>query len=164
EGPTDNAEILAVRERQKRNLLATLMLSEGVPMLLAGDELSHTQKGNNNAYCQDNELTRLPWDLNDRQKEFLEFVRAVIHLRQEAVSPRRKFFHGRQVRGTGVTDISWFGPDGKEMSDEAWGGGFCKCLGVRLAGDLIGDVDERGDPIVGDTLLVLLNAHHDRVP
>jgi len=165
EGPTDDPKIRALREQQKRNLIATLFLSEGVPMLCGGDELSHTQNGNNNAYCQDNETTWLNWELNEEQKGFLEFVRRAARVWQEQpVFQRRKFFHGRRIRGTDVKDISFFEPSGKEMSDDAWNAGFVKCLGVRLAGDLIDEVDERGEPIVGDTLMLLLNAHHEPIP
>jgi glycogen operon protein len=165
EGPSDDKAIKALRERQKRNLIATLLLSQGVPMLLGGDELSHSQKGNNNGYCQDNELTWLNWQLDDEQKDFLEFVRTVIHLwRENSVFHRRKFFKGRAIRGSDIKDISWFEPSGQEMSDEAWNAGFVKCLGARLAGDLIGDRDERGEPLVGDTMLLLLNAHHEGLP
>ena len=165
EGPTDDPAIKALRERQKRNLIATLFLSQGVPMICGGDELSHTQNGNNNAYCQDNDLTWLNWELNPEQKDFLEFVRKAARIwREQPVFQRRKFFLGRGIRGTGVTDISFFEPSGKDMSDEAWSTGFIRCMGVRLAGDLIGDVDERGEPIVGDTLLLLLNAHHEELP
>jgi glycogen operon protein len=165
EGPTDDPAVNALRERQKRNLMATLLFSQGVPMILGGDELSHTQRGNNNAYCQDNEITWLNWDLTDAQKQFLEFVRTAARIwLEEPVFQRRKFFLGRSIRGTEVKDISWFDPSGKEMSDEAWSSGFVKCLGVRLAGDLIGDIDQRGQPIVGQTLLLLLNAHHEAIP
>ncbi len=165
EGPTDDPNIKALRERQKRNLIATLFLSQGVPMICGGDELGHTQHGNNNAYCQDNDLTWLNWELNDGQKDFLDFVRKAARIwREQPVFQRRKFFQGRGLRGSGITDISFFEPAGKEMSDDAWNAGFVKCLGVRLAGDLIGDVDVRGEPIVGDTLLLLLNAHHEPLP
>jgi glycogen operon protein len=165
EGPTDDPAIKALRERQKRNLMATLLLSQGVPMLCGGDELSHTQNGNNNAYCQDNELTWLNWELNDEQRRFLEFVQRVTRLRHEQpVFQRRKFFLGRRIRGSDIKDISWFRSSGDEMSDKDWAAGFVRCLGVRLAGDLIGDVDERGEAIVGDTLLLLLNAHHEPIP
>ena len=165
EGPTDEPEILTLRERQKRDLIATLLLSQDVPMLLAGDELSHTQRGNNNTYCQDNELTWVDWELDERGQRFLEFVRAVVRIwKEQPVFQRRKFLQGRAIRGTDVKDISWFGPDGHEMLDEAWDAGFVKCLGVRLAGDLIGDVDDRGEPLVGDTLLLLFNAHHESLP
>ncbi len=162
EGPTDDAAIRELRERQKRNFLATLFLAQGVPMLLGGDELSHSQQGNNNTYCQDSELTWLNWNLDETKQKFLEFVRRVVKIRAEQpVFRRRKFFLGRAIRGTDIKDISWFGPDGKEMSDEAWDAGFVKCLGVRLAGELTGDVDEHGESIVGDSLLLLLNAHHE---
>lgn len=165
EGPTEDPGIQALRERQKRNLMATLLLSQGVPMICGGDELSHTQNGNNNAYCQDNELTWLNWESNPQQQEFLDFVKKVTKLfTEQPVFQRRKFFHGRSIRGSGVTDISWFEPSGKDMSDEAWDAKDHRCLGVRLAGDQIGDVDERGHPIVGDTLLLLLNAHHEAIP
>jgi isoamylase len=165
EGPTDDADIKKLRSRLKRNLIATLLLSEGVPMLCGGDELSHTQKGNNNAYCQDNELTWLNWDLDEDAKAFLDFVQHVASLRAEQpVFQRRHFFHGRSIRGSEIKDISWLDPSGNEMADDAWGTGYVKCLGVRLAGDLIGDVDEKGERVVGDTLLLLLNAHFEPIP
>src|SRR5206468_8259454 len=160
EGPTDDPGVKARRERQKRNLIATLILSQGVPMMYSGDELSHTQKGNNNTYCQDNDLTWLDWQLDAERQQFLDFVKRLTRVwRDHPVLHRRKFFQGRAIRGTDIKDISWFEPSGQEMSDDAWNAGFVKCLGVRLAGDLIGDVDERGEPIKGDTLLILLNAH-----
>ena len=125
---------------------------------------SHTQRGNNNAYCQDNELTWLNWNLDDEQKSFLEFVRTVTKLwRSHPVFQRRRFFQGRGIRGSGIKDISWFDPSGKEMSDEAWGAGFVRCLGVGLAGDLVGDLDAHGEPVTGDTMLLLLNAHHESI-
>jgi glycogen operon protein len=164
EGPTDDADIIALRERQKRNLMATVMLSVGVGMILGGDELSHSQEGNNNTYCQDNELTWLNWELDDRQKDLLAFTRKVISIwKTQPVFQRRKFFLGRAIRGSDVKDISFFNPSGQEMSDDDWNAGFVKCLGVRLAGDLINDENERGEPIVGDTLLVLFNAHWEPI-
>ena len=157
EGPTDDPKIVDLRERQKRNLLATLLLSQGVPMICGGDELGHTQDGNNNAYCQDDDLTWLDWDLDDRKARFLDFVKALTAFRMsQPVFQRRRFFKGRPIRG--VKDISWIGPDGEEMTDDAWNAGFVKSVGVRLAGDQIGDVDEQGEAIVGETLLILLNA------
>jgi glycogen operon protein len=165
EGPTNDPAVNALRERQKRNLIATLFLSQGVPMLRGGDELSHTQKGNNNGYCQDNELTWLDWDLDPARKQFLEFVRQAARIwTEQPVFQRRHFFQGRGIRGSDIKDLSWFSPSGEEMTDGDWEAGFAKCLGVRLAGDLIGDVDERGEPIVGETLLLLLNAHHEPIP
>jgi glycogen operon protein len=140
------------------------MLSQGVPMLLAGDELSHTQGGNNNAYCQDNEMSWLDWTLDDRGQRFLDFVKRATRVwTEQPVLKRRKFFQGRSIRGAGITDVSWFSPTGKEMSDQDWGA-HVRCIGMRLAGDLIGEVNDRGEPIVGDTLLVLLNAHHEPIP
>jgi glycogen operon protein len=163
EGPTDDPAIKALRARQKRNLISTLLLSQGVPMILSGDEFGHTQNGNNNAYCQDNELTWLKWELDDEQKSFFEFVKSVAKIwRDQPVFQRRNFFLGRSIREN-VKDISWLDPSGEEMADEAWSVGYARCLGVRLAGDIIGDVDERGEPIVGDTLLMLLNAHHEPI-
>jgi len=165
EGPTDDAAINALRWQQQRNFLTTLLLSQGVAMLLAGDECSHTQQGNNNTYCQDNELTWLHWDFTDAQRALGDFVRAVIHIQQtQPVFQRRKFFQSRPIRGEGIRDISWFEPSGEEMTEEAWNIGYARCLGVRWAGDLIGELDERGEPVVGDTVLLLMNAHHDAIP
>jgi glycogen operon protein len=165
EGPTDDSTINALRAQQKRNFVATLLLSAGVPMLLAGDEIGHTQQGNNNAYCQDNETTWLKWNITDEQRAFLGFVRSVINIRQtQPVFQRRKFFLGRQNDGADVPDISWFQPSGEEMSDEAWNAGYTQCLGVRLPGDLIGEVNERGEPITGDSIVLLVNAHHEPIP
>jgi isoamylase len=167
EGPTDDPAIKALRERQKRNLLATLFLSQGVPMLLAGDELGKSQNGNNNCYCQDSEISWLQWDLNDEQRQLLDFVRGVVSIRKtEAVFRRQKFFQGRSIRGEegAVSDVSWIGTDGKPLADDAWNAGFVKCVGLRLDGNLIGEVDEHGVPICGDTVLLLLNSHHENIP
>ncbi len=165
EGPTNDPEILALRRRQMRNLMTTLLLSQGVPMLLAGDELQHTRKGNNNTYCQDNELNWMNWDLDEEQKKFLDFTRGVARLFHEhPVFQRRKFFYGRALRGSEIKDVSFLVPAGGEMTDDDWDAGYVKCLGVRLAGDLIDDVDERGAPIVDDTALILLNAHYEAIP
>lgn len=164
EGPTDDPGIRTVRERQKRNYIATLMFSQGVPMLLGGDELSQTKNGNNNTYCQDNELTWQPWKLGEQQRHFLDFVKRVntIWAEQPAMQ-RRKFFVGRSIRGAGIKDISFFNPGGTDMTDDDWNAGFVKCMGMRLAGDMIDDVDDRGEPIKGDTLLLLLNAHWEEI-
>jgi glycogen operon protein len=165
EGDTADAGILALRERQKRNFLATLFLSQGVPMLLAGDELGRTQLGNNNAYCQDNEISWLDWKLDRPRRELLEFTRFLIRFRdQHPVLRRRHFFQGRRIRGSEVKDLAWFRPDGKEMSDEGWNNSEARCFGLRLAGDAIEELDDRGNRIVDDTLLILLNAHHEPVP
>ncbi|MCZ2344385.1 MAG: glycogen debranching protein GlgX [Bacteroidales bacterium] len=164
EGPTDDPDILALRARQRRNFLTTLMVSQGVGMIYAGDEFGHTQNGNNNTYCQDSALSWLNWELTDEQQSFLSFVQRLTHFwSEQPVLKRRRFFQGRSIRGEGIRDISWFTPAGKEMNDQDWGG-FVKCLGMRLAGDLIGETDMKGEPIVGDTVLVLMNAHHEPIP
>jgi isoamylase len=162
EGPTDDPKISALRERQKRNFITTLMLSQGVPMLRAGDELSQTQNGNNNAYCQDNELTWLNWELTPDQQQFLEFVKTAAKIwHDQPVLHRKRFFQGRRIRGSDIKDISWFEPNGQEMTEQVWNAREIRCLGVRLAGNLIGDADEHGEPVVGDTILLLMNAHHE---
>jgi isoamylase len=165
EGPTDDRRVLDLRARQRRNLMTTLMLSVGVPMLSGGDEVGRTQLGNNNAYCQDNELSYTPWDLDSEQRDFLEFTRRVIRVwRDHPVLRRRKFFQGRRIRGADVLDIAWIDPSGREMTDETWNSPDVRCLGVRLNGDAIDEIDERGQRIVGETLVILLNAGEDIVP
>jgi isoamylase len=165
EGPTQDPGIIALRERQKRNFLTTLMLSQGVPMITAGDEVGHTQNGNNNAYCQDNELTWIDWRLTPEKKQLFEFARKVVRLWQkQPVLHRRKFFRGRGIRGSDIKDIYWLEPSGKEMDDAAWNAGFNKCLGVCLLGVMTGEVDDHGEPVTGDTLLILFNAHHEAIP
>jgi glycogen operon protein len=165
EGPTDDPEIRALRERQKRNFIATLFLSQGVPMICGGDELSRTQHGNNNAYCQDNEISWTNWTLTPERQAFLEFCcRASRLMRNYAVLRRRRFLQGRRLRGAAVKDIMWLAPSGVEMSEPEWSAGDVKCLGVRLSGDDIGEVDEDGTPIDGDTLLYLLNASDTVIP
>ena len=161
EGPSHNPQIVELRERQKRNFLTLLFLSQGVPMLCGGDEIGRTQNGNNNAYCQDNKISWFDWNLDHAQLELLAFVRSLITLRnKQPVLRRRRFFQGRHIRGSEVKDLSWFRPDGKEMTDEDWNAGYSKSLTLRLAGDAITETDAKGRPIIGDTLLILLNAHH----
>jgi isoamylase len=165
EGATKDESILALRERQKRNFLATLLLSQGVPMLLAGDEFGRTQRGNNNAYCQDNEISWIDWSLAAANKQLLEFTRQLIRLfHAHPVLRRRKFFQGRRIRGSEVKDLSWFRPDSKEMTEEDWNNSETRCFGLRLAGDAIDEVDRRGDRVSDETLLILLNAHYEPVP
>jgi isoamylase len=165
EGPTDDPEVRALRERQKRNFLTTLTLSQGVPMISGGDELGRTQQGNNNAYCQDNEISWTDWTPTDERRAFLEFCRRAIRLmRDYAVLRRRRFLQGRGLRGAEVKDIMWLSPSGQEMTDAEWNADHVKCLGVRLNGDAIGEVDEDGMPIVGDTLLYLMNAWTTAIP
>jgi glycogen operon protein len=165
EGPTDDPVILDLRERQKRNLLATLFLSQGVPMLLAGDEISRSQHGNNNAYCQDNELAWLNWQLGPAQQQLLKFTTHMIELRrQHPIFRRRDFFQGRPLHGGAVKDIVWLKPDGIEMTTEEWTKDFARCLGVYLSGDALEETDAHGRPIVDESFLMLFNAHHDAVP
>jgi isoamylase len=159
EGPSDDPEINALRNRQKRNFLASLLLSQGIPMLLGGDEIGRTQQGNNNAYCQDNEISWHNWDAD---AELLEFTSSLIRLRKEhPVFRRRKFFMGRSIRGASKTDIAWFRPDGQEMSEDDWGTGYVKSLAVFLNGKGLSEHDVQGEPIEDDSFLVLFNAHHE---
>jgi len=158
EGPTRDPKVVELRERQKRNFLATLFFSQGVPMLLGGDEMGRTQLGNNNAYCQDNEISWFDWDLSDRQRELLEFTRRVINLRERHPALRRRsFFHGRPIRGADIKDVTWLRQDGGEMTDAEWDADWLKCFGLRLSGNL-GEVDDEGRPLVDDVLLLILNA------
>ena len=164
EGETADVGIRQLRDRQRRNLFATLLLSQGVPMLRGGDELSKTQHGNNNPYCQDNEVSWLNWELDEQQQSFLEFCRRMTHLwHSQPVLRRRKFFLGRRIRGAGVKDISWLHQDGEEISDHLWHSDELRALGMRLNGESIDEVDDRGVPICGDTLLVILNPRDEEV-
>ncbi|HUG24051.1 glycogen debranching protein GlgX [Piscinibacter sp.] len=164
EGPSDDPEIQILRERQKRNLLATLLLSQGVPMLVAGDELGRTQNGNNNPYCQDNEISWFDWIPSARRNALLSFTRRLIALRRTHPTFRRRdFFQGRPLHGAGVKDLQWIKPDGTEMSDEEWGHEHARCLGTYLAGAGLGEVGKRGRPLTDDDFLVLFNAHHDDI-
>ncbi|WDT82282.1 MAG: hypothetical protein MPW14_11460 [Candidatus Manganitrophus sp.] len=164
EGPTDDPDIKALRARQKRNLLATLLLSQGVPMLLAGDEIGRTQGGNNNAYCQDNALSWHHWEWSGHQRDLLAFTKKLIRLRHEhPIFRRRKYFSGRKIHGAGVKDISWFRPDGEEMTETEWNTFFVKVLGLRLIGEELDETDRHGDPIRDDAFLILMNAHHEPI-
>ncbi len=157
EGPTGNVAIRELRERQKRNLIATLLMSQGVPMLRGGDELSHTQRGNNNAYCQDNEISWLDWDLDPTRRAFLEFVRTVLRIRREnRALRRRRFLHGTRVRGVDIKDLTWFTPSGREMNEADWNAGFARCLSVRVVGPT---EDAEGRPVSSpNTLMLAFNA------
>ena len=164
EGPTDDPEVLRLRDLQKRNLLATLLFSQGVPMILGGDEIGRTQGGNNNAYCQDNEISWYDWELDDGHRQLLAFTRRLIALRQRHPALRRqKFFQGRAIFGAEIRDIAWFRPDGHEMSEEEWSRGWARSLGMRLGGSSLGELDARGEPVVDDNLLLIINAHHETV-
>jgi isoamylase len=160
EGPTDNPQLLELRARQQRNFLATLMLSQGVPMLVGGDEIGRTQRGNNNAYCQDNELSWYDWANAD--EKLLHFARRLIRLRhRHAVLCRRRWFQGRDPHGSELGDIGWFTPAGAEMSATDWQAGFAKSLGVFLNGDAIPTPNERGDRVVDESFYIMFNAHHE---
>jgi glycogen operon protein len=161
EGPTHDAAINALRSRQKRNFIANLLLSQGVPMLLGGDEIGRTQRGNNNAYCQDNEISWYDWEHTD--ENLLEFTRQVIAFRkQHPVFRKRHWFQGEPIDGNSdIHDIGWFTPSGSEMSEEDWNTGFLKSLGVFLNGEAIAAPDPRGERIVDDSFYVLFNSHHE---
>ncbi len=164
EGETDDPRVNALRQRQMKNFLATLLLSQGVPMIRSGDELQHTQRGNNNTYCQDNALSWIDWELGPEQQELFEFVRSLVRLRKEQpVLTRRKFFQGRQIHGGNVSDIVWLTPHGDEMHDEDWKRRQVRVLGMRLNGKMLDETDERGRAIVGSTLLVLLSAEDHEI-
>ncbi len=164
EGPTDDTAINALRERQKRNLFATLLLSQGVPMILAGDEVGRTQQGNNNAYCQDNEITWVDWYWDDPKWQLLNFVKKVIRMRKEhPIFRRRDFFKGAVVDEEGRKDVTWLKPDGQEMTIEEWEKDFARSLGMWLYGEALPETDERGYPLRDASYLVLFNAHHDEI-
>jgi isoamylase len=164
EGPTDDSAILALRRRQKRNLLASLLLSQGVPMLLGGDELDRTQRGNNNAYCQDNELSWTDWSREARREEFLEFAERVVLLRRRhPVFSRRRYVRADTLTAEGLKEILWLAPDGREMNESDWRQEFARCLGVYLAGGAIERRGRRGESIKDSNFLVLFNAHHETI-
>jgi isoamylase len=164
EGPTDDPAVLEARARQRRNLLTTLLLSQGVPMLLGGDEMGRTQFGNNNAYAQDGPISWFAWRLTDADRQLLEFTRGLIQLfRAHPVLRRRHFFQGRRIRGSSVKDLTWFAPDGDEMTDAQWRAHGVRAIGLRLAGDAIDERGPRGERVVDDTLLLLLNAGDEAV-
>ena len=164
EGPTDDPEIIALRERQKRNFLATLLLSQGVPMLLGGDEMGRTQGGNNNAYCQDNEISWFNWDLDENARSLIEFTSRLAQLRREHPALRRRnFFQGRPIYGSEIHDISWFRPDGEAMADEEWTNAWSRTVGMRLGGEALGELDAEGNTIEDENFLILFNAHAESV-
>jgi glycogen operon protein len=160
EGPANDDKINALRAKQQRNFLTTLLLSQGVPMISGGDEIGRSQKGNNNAYCQDNELSWFDWENFD--ESLLYFTRNLIALRRKhRIFARRKWFQGRPLHGTGVKDLAWFTPDAKEMTEEDWKAGFAKSLGVFLNGDAIASTDMYGDRVTDDSFYLIFNAHHE---
>lgn len=164
EGPTDDEEVLALRRRQRRNLLATVLLSQGVPMLLSGDEIAHTQHGNNNAYAQDNEISWLDWQLDDERSTLLGFVQKMVALRHAHPSfRRRQFFVGQPTTDGSTKDLLWLRPDGEEMTEAEWAQDFARCLGAYLSGSALPDRGPRGEPVTDDDFLLLFNAHHEVV-
>jgi isoamylase len=163
EGPTDDPDVLALRRRQVRNFLATLFLSQGVPMLLGGDEAGRTQHGNNNAWCQDNEVSWFHWELAPEQEELLEFTKRLIALRRRHhVFRRTRFFEGREM-GSGLPDVWWFRPDGRKMAQRDWQRRDAHALGFFLNGQEIPELTPDGRPIGDDSFVVLLNAHFEPV-
>src|SRR5580704_10806567 len=163
EGQTDDPKIGALRRKQRRNFLTTLFLSQGVPMLLGGDEFGRTQNGNNNAYCQDNEISWFNWQRRDNQ--LFEFTRRLIAFRkQHPVFRRPKFFQGKRVGGSETKDVMWFNPGGNEMSEQEWNSPFVRCLGMLISGDVDDVVDSHGEPVRDDTFLWLINAHYEAIP
>jgi glycogen operon protein len=171
EGPTDDAGINNLRERQMRNFLATLMLSQGVPLLTGGDEFGRSQQGNNNCYCQDDELTWFNWELDDERKRLLYFTERLIQLRLAHPNlHRRKFFQDREIRKKGdgtllrvIKDVEWFNPDGNEVSDEAWSSPWSRAIALLLNGKTLQVTDEEGDWLIDDSFLLLVNAAHEGV-
>ncbi|MBW4661281.1 MAG: glycogen debranching protein GlgX [Drouetiella hepatica Uher 2000/2452] len=164
EGETDDPEILALRLRQQRNFLVTLMLSQGVPMLLSGDEIGRSQQGNNNAYCQDNEISWVNWELQEDNEALLDFTRQLIGFRrQHPVFRRRKWFQGRAIHGSGVNDIAWYNPDGSAMREQQWNEGFAKAIAIFLNGEAIPTPGERGERIIDNSFLLFYNAHHEEM-
>jgi isoamylase len=164
EGPTDDPGINALRERQQRNFLTTLLLSQGVPMLLGGDELGRSQGGNNNAWCQDNEISWYDWELDERSERLLEFARRLIAFRRaHPIFRRRVFFTGSDPRGSGLPDVWWFRPDGRKMTQRDWGRGDLGTIGLFLNGDEIPTVSSKGEEVVDESFLLLFNAQHEPV-
>jgi glycogen operon protein len=174
EGPTQDPGIQQIRERQKRNFMATLLLSQGVPMICGGDEIGRTQRGNNNAYCQDNEISWYDWNLDESKQALLDFTRQLISMRREHPNLRRKkYFQDRaiapstvgrtEVGGRAVQDITWVRPDGNEMTQEEWSLGWVRCLGLELCGTTLDHVDALGQPLIDDTFLILFNPHWEPI-
>ncbi|MGB0749381.1 MAG: glycogen debranching protein GlgX [Magnetospiraceae bacterium] len=166
EGPTRDPKITALRYQQKRNLMATLMLSQGVPMMLGGDERGRSQNGNNNTYCQDNELNWFDWSpLEGEDAEFYEFTKMLIALRKKHPAfGRPRFFKGTHIGEDAIKDITWLSPEGRELTQEEWGLDYARCFGFHLGGDTGDYVGRTGNPMVDDRFITLLNGHFERIP
>ena len=164
EGETEDQEIVAARERQKRNFLGTLLLAQGVPMILAGDEIARTQKGNNNAYCQDNEVSWLDWEIDEHRRKLLEFTSRLIELRRSHPNlRRRKFYRDRRGQAGVIKDVAWYRPDGAEMTEEDWSAAWARSVGVMFNGNTLDEVDDTGRPVADNSFLMLINSHHEPV-
>ncbi len=164
EGPTDDPEVISLRNRQMRNFMATLILSQGVPMINMGDEYGRTQHGNNNVYCQDNEISWFNWDWTEDQQAFFDFTRKVIEFRKNSpIFRRRRFFLGRKVRGSGVKDIRWLRPDGKDMKDSEWNSSYVRCLGMLLNGQSMEEYDQRGKRIKDGIYLLIVSSYWEDI-
>jgi len=162
EGKTKKQEVLHLREKQRRNLMTTLMLSQGVPMLVSGDEMGKTQEGNNNAYCQDNKISWLNWKLSKSNRAFLAYTQQLIQFcRQHPIFWRRQWFQGRAIHGSEVSDIGWYNVDGTKMTEEQWNAGFTKSLAVFLNGQEIFTPNRLGDQVFDDSFLIFFNAHYE---
>ncbi|MDT8431500.1 MAG: glycogen debranching protein GlgX [Bacteroidales bacterium] len=164
EGPTDDPEIQTLREKRKRNFLSTLLLSQGVPMISHGDEYGRSQLGNNNAYCQDNTIAWMNWNWTKEQQQLVEFTRRIIAIRKEhPVTHRRRYFKNRQIQGEGIKDIRWLNTDGIDMSREEWETSFIRCMGMLLNGELMQEMDEYGNNLRADILLILVNSYWEPI-
>ena len=165
EGPTNDPQVNALRDRQRRNFLTTLFLSQGVPMLTGGDERGRTQNGNNNAYCQDDEISWFNWERDEKQNQSLEFTRRLIQFRKDhPVFRRPKFLKGRRIPGSEIRDVMWFNPGGNLMSEKEWASPFVRCLGMLLSGDTSDVLTFEGEPVRDDTFLLMINAHYEPIP
>ena len=166
EGPTDDPAVIELREKQKRNFLATLLLSQGVPMICGGDEFGRSQRGNNNAYCQDNEISWFDWNWNEENHNLFEFSRWLIRLRKEfPVLHKRKFFQGRSIRGSGVSDIRWIRADGQDMTEEEWNAAYVRSIGMLLNGQaMLDEFTAHGERIKDDVVLLLFNGYWETLP
>ncbi|MBN1599185.1 MAG: glycogen debranching protein GlgX [Bacteroidales bacterium] len=164
EGETKDKKIIALREKRKRAFMATLMLSQGVPMISHGDEYGRTQNGNNNAYCQDNPLAWFSWDWNETHKKLYEFTKELIAIRKsQPVLHKRRYFKGRKIYGKEIRDVRWLNTEGNDMSEKEWNADFIRCMGMLLNGELMNEVNENGDTIQDDILLVLVNSYWDKI-
>jgi isoamylase len=164
EGPSDDPAVNELRMRQLRNLMGSMLLSQGVPMILHGDELARTQGGNNNVYCQDNEISWVDWEPDEIGRRMFEWTRDLIAFRKaHPVLHRARFFQGREIHGEDVRDIEFYAPDGKQMDDGAWSNGLVRCMGMLLNGQLMDELDAQGNVQRDDVLLLLFNAYHEEI-